>query len=297
MISNNLIFDNQADFSGGGMHLFESTLWILNNVISNNTTEKRGGAIYSYYSSVLTITNNTMVRNSAQQNGGGIFCNYFSTSTVTNTILWDNSAPKGKEITVETVSTVNIAHSDVDGGFSSVYMDSSCTLNWGPSMINFDPNFVDPHNRDFHITYLSPCRDYGDLSAPGLPETDFEGDPRNSFAGVDLGADEFNTHLYYTGDAIPGGEVEAKFIGQPSSMPVGLWFGSGVLDPPIPSTFGNWYLQYPWLGPIILDTIPYPKGILVISATIPTTPTGPYSLPMQALIGDELSNLCILQVE
>jgi hypothetical protein len=176
-------------------------------------------------------------------------------------------------------------------------MDAGSTLNWGPYIIDLDPNFVDPHNRDFHLTYYSPCRDFGDLSAPGLPETDFEGDPRNSFAGVDLGADEFNTHLYYTGDAVPGGEVEAKFIGTPHTEPVGLWLGSGVLDPPVPSMFGYWYLKYPWYGPIHLGSIPSPKGILVIPAKIPATPAGPYGLPMQALIGDALSNLCVLQVE
>jgi hypothetical protein len=183
----------------------------------------------------------------------------------------------------------------VKGGQSSVYIEQGSTLNWGPGNIHFDPLFTDPSNCDFHLTYPSPCKDTGNNNAVTEPY-DFEGDPRIAYGTVDMGADEFYTHLYVTGDITPGGNIEGKFIGLPDTAPVGLWFGSGVLDPPMPSMFGYWYLQYPWLGPIILGSIPSPEGVLILPANLPSTPPAPYDLPMQALIGDELTNLCVLEV-
>ena len=105
------------------------------------------------------------------------------------------------------------------------------------------------------------------------------------------------THLYYTGDATPGGNVEIKFVGLPGTSPVGLCIGTGVLDPPIPSIWGDWYLAFPIIGPIDLGKIPSPDGVLILPGTIPGSPPPPYSIPMQALIGGELSNLSVLVVK
>ena len=111
-----------------------------------------------------------------------------------------------------------------------------------------------------------------------------------------MGADEFYTHLYYTGDATPGGNVELKFVGLPGTAPVGLCIGSGVFDPPVKTKWGDWYLQFPIIGPVDLGNIPSPDGVLIVPGTIPGTPPAPYSIPMQALIGAELTNLCVIQV-
>jgi hypothetical protein len=46
-----------------------------------------------------------------------------------------------------------------------------------------------------------------------------------------------------------------------------------------------------------LGLITSPEGVLVIPGTIPATPPAPYSIPMQALIGAELTNLCVLEVK
>ena len=48
---------------------------------------------------------------------------------------------------------------------------------------------------------------------------------------VDMGADEFHCHLYWVGDAVPGVTVQGKLVGEPGTSQVGLWLGSGVLDP------------------------------------------------------------------
>ncbi|MHC4945068.1 MAG: hypothetical protein ACYTG7_18790, partial [Planctomycetota bacterium] len=193
-------------------------------------------------------------------------------------------------------SELTISYSDVEGGKALVYIDPDCTLNWGTGMIDADPLFVDPTGNDFHLTFSSPCKDKGDVSAVTVLH-DFEGDPRIAHEIVDMGADEFYTHLYVTGDPAPGGDVEGKLVGFPGSSPVGLFFGSGVLDPPQTTVWGSFHLQPPWL---LLPLIPIPAdGVLDLPATIPSSPPAPYDLPMQALIGlnpDSLSNLYVLEV-
>jgi hypothetical protein len=248
-------------------------------------------------SSSPTVTNCTFSGNSTSQ-GGGMYIGGSSSPMVTNTIFWNNDAPEGPEIWIgsQWPSTLTISYSDVKGGKSSIHVEQGSTLNWGPGMIDSDPLFVDEANGDLHLTYPSPCRDSGDNSA--VTELyDFEGDPRIAYGTVDMGADEFYTHLYYTGDATPGGNVEIKFVGLPGTTPVGLCIGMGVLDPPIPSLWGDWYLQFPIIGPFDMGKITSPEGVLVVPGTMPSSPPPPYSIPMQALIGDSLSNLCILEVQ
>lgn len=108
-------------------------------------------------------------------------------------------------------------------------------------------------------------------------------------------ADAFETHLFYAGSAFPGGAVDLQLIGPPGASPLGLWAGSGVLDPPLPSPWGDWYLKSPLFGPVLLPPIPV-NGVQVFPITIPLVPSGPYELALQAIIGDELTNLCILSV-
>jgi hypothetical protein len=66
--------------------------------------------------------------------------------------------------------------------------------------ISADPLFVDPVNGNYHLQPLSPAIDVGDNTAPDLPDTDIDGEPRildgddDGIAVVDMGADEFTTN-------------------------------------------------------------------------------------------------------
>ncbi|MHC4946447.1 MAG: hypothetical protein ACYTG7_25840, partial [Planctomycetota bacterium] len=162
--------------------------------------------------------------------------------------------------------------------------------------IDSDPLFVNPASSDLHLTFLSPCRGSGDNTA--VTELyDFEGDPRICQGTVDIGADECYTHLHCMGDFTPGGSIEGKLIGLPGTSPVGLFLGSGILDPPVPTAWGSFHLQALWF---LIPLVPIPgDGVLVLPAHIPATPPAPYDLPMQALIGlemDSLTNLYVLEV-
>ena len=100
---------------------------------------------------------------------------------------------------------------------------------------------------------------------------------------MDIGADEFYNHLYYTGNATPGGLIRGKLTGLPGTFPVTLWFGTGILDPPQSCIFGYWHLLPPLVGPVELGSVPQ-NGIHTIVERIPGTPPSPYDVPMQALL-------------
>jgi len=149
---------------------------------------------------------------------------------------------------------------------------------------------------DFHHTFNSPCcRDSGNnITVTEL--YDFEGDPRIAYGIVDMGADEFHTHLYYTGNATPGGNVSLKFIDTPKTSPVILWLGSGVLGTPIPTMFGDWFLESPILLTVGLGSIATPKGISILPFTFdPAFPA--MDISTQAGIGTKLTNLCVMPVK
>lgn len=309
-IRDNLIAGNKADCWGGGILCNGASPRILNNIIVENETIQKiyggGGGIYCGYYASPTITNNTLYGNSSTVGGGGL-CTYSGANPfIYNTIFWGNGAPTGKEIYIGTTtnpslipSSMVIRYSNVEGGTASVHVDLKSSYTWGPGMLKqpADPLFIDPNVDDFHIPANSPCRDSGWNTAPWLPENDFEGDPRKAYNTVDIGADEFHRHLYWTGNATPGGNVEMKLVGLPGTAPVQLWLGSGILEPPWPTTYGEWYLKFPLLASVGLGPIPSPNGVSILPFTLPNSMPTPLSLPFQAGIGMELTNLSVMEVE
>jgi len=185
------------------------------------------------------------------------------------------------------------------GGYSGVYVASNATLNWGSGNIDSDPLFVDPAGGDCHLTCGSPCKDTGDNSIV-IENNDFEGDPRINDDIVDLGADEFHTHLYHRGDVVPGGAIEVKVVGTPA-LPVTLALGSGVQDPPLSTQYGDLCLLPPYMQ-FGLGNIPS-SGVLTVPGTVPGSWQTGEQYPFQALVGplgnpsSELTNLMLLRVD
>jgi hypothetical protein len=273
-VSENVIFENTALLEGGGVYCRMSNSTYANNSIYSNQAQ-RGAGIFCYESSPI-ITNCTVYGNTASIDGGGLCGTQGYFPAVMNCIIWNNTPDPVKDIH-------QINYCDLEGGWV------------GPGNISQDPRFVDPAAGDFHLTYTSPCRDQGWNHGAALPDEDFEGDPRITDGFTDMGADEYHIHLYCTGDASPGGAIEGKFVGSPGTATVGLWFGTGVLEDPLPSAFGPWYLMAPYVGPLLLPPIPG-NGVLKIPAFLPLLPEAPYDLPMQAIVGNVLTNPCVLEV-
>jgi len=192
-IVDNVIMANRAISRGGGIYCSDSSPMISGNLFHGNTTDGRGGALYfKYCDDEPLIVSNLISWNGAAGSGGGIYCqnepslrlvgntlteNYSGTgggiycldssAILTNTIVWNNTATQDPEIYATSASALVVTYCDVRGGWT------------GTGNIDADPLFVDPAASDYHIPFDSPCRSAGDRNAQGLPEHDFEGDPRN----------------------------------------------------------------------------------------------------------------------
>jgi hypothetical protein len=75
-----------------------------------------------------------------------------------------------------------------------------------------------------------------------------------------------------------------------------VWFALGLLDPPIATRFGPWYLA----PPLVLASLPAIPvgGIDSISGNVPSNPPPPYAIHAQAAIlsGPVLTNLATVDV-
>jgi predicted outer membrane repeat protein len=276
-----IIVGNRAEFGvAGGLGIDASKLSAVNILIADNEGVNAGG-IYCAWCKP-TLTNLTVVGNKAKTYGGGIWC-VTAQPVITNVIFWGNTAPQGPEIEA-IAGNPDVSYCDVKGGYP------------GLGNIDLDPLFVNAAGGDYHLRYTSPCRDAGSNGAPGLPGKDFEGDPRSSQGQADIGADEFHPHLYYTGLAAPGGSIEVKVIGVPSTAPLLLWIGSGIRDNPLPTVHGNWFLQLPILLQVALDPVPM-DGVAILAYDFPPDFPVPWLVTMQALVGQSLSNFAEMNIK
>jgi hypothetical protein len=170
-------FTGNPAYHGGGMCNNNNSSPAVTNCTFYGNSATEGGGMYNNNNSSPAVTNCTFYGNSAAF-GGGMY-NYDSSPTVTNCILWgDDCLP---EILDEGTSAPAVTYCDVDGEYYPP----------GTGNIEADPLFVDPSTGDYHLQAGSPCIDVGDNSAPSLPSTDFEGDPRIMNGVVDMGVDEY----------------------------------------------------------------------------------------------------------
>ncbi len=161
LIVGNVIRGNRAHNGGGIYCSAQSNPTIMGNSVFGNYAELDGGGIFCNWGSNPVLINNTITDNSAGYGGGGIYC-YSSSPVVVSSILWNNSAPEGPEAYLGDwlyPSTLTIDYSDMEGGESSVFVDSQCLLDWGIGMIDSDPVFVMSEMRDYRLLWESPCID------------------------------------------------------------------------------------------------------------------------------------------
>ena len=286
LIVNNFISDNFSSDNGGGIRCETASPIIANNIVINNSSAGQiggGGFCLVGAGSYPLLVNNTICNNTTNGNGGGIYLDG-TYPTVMNNIIWDNAASSGPEIYVHS-GFPTVSFCDVKGGWPGI------------GNIDDDPLFIDPVNRDYHLSFPSPCRNH---ISPVSAITDFEGDPRESDF-IDMGADEFHPHLYHMGDVIPGSPIDIKIVGGPG-FPVMLALGDSVLDPPIPTAHGDLYLPLPLKASWNLGNAPG-TGVLNFPATVPLYWQSGEEYPFQALVGPwggpytRITNLMVLTVE
>jgi parallel beta-helix repeat protein len=221
--------NGNASDDGGG--LFAKTdngdngeVTLTNNTITGNSAHDGGGGGVYVSSSTATLTNNTITGNSADSGGGGVYVNlntYSGTAHIYNNIIYNNTAVSdGNDLFIANdvngdfiPSLVNLYNNDFDQSASGTYIQIPFSID--PSNLdNQDPLFVDATNGDYHLIESSPCIDVGDNSAPALPETDKDGQPRIMAGIVDMGAYEYSgsvTTVIISGPNEVNGGSEAQY--------------------------------------------------------------------------------------
>lgn len=158
-LTNNVIADNQAEYSGSGIEIgsmsgVPSRGRLLHNTIARN--ESQEGIRVAHGGSVVTATNTILVAHAT-----GINVSFESTATLTATLwgsgAWANAADWGDVGDIFT-GTINI---------------------WG------DPAFLNPDGGDYHIAVASDAIDAGVQAGVGV---DMDAEARDALP--DIGADE-----------------------------------------------------------------------------------------------------------
>ena len=206
-ITHNIVRNNTG-MIGGGVILYAGDSLISNNIVSDNSSYVGGGVILLGG----TLTNNTIVFNDCDKGselGGGIGGNLYvvfdpqlgrsriSGNIISNAIsgggmLWrgDMAPDLFKYNDVWNNATGNYIVMDAMTG--ALQYDGSNDRTGTMGNISADPFFVNPFNRDYHLTLESPCIDAGDPDwsfAPG--QIDIDGQRRVHGSRIDIGADEY----------------------------------------------------------------------------------------------------------
>ena len=156
-IGNNFISANSSSY-GAGIFCAHAAALIANNIIVEDTAYFSGGGI-QFWNSDAIFVNNIIYGNVAFNSGGGIYF-HISDAQVTNTICWGDYAPGSFEIYCDDQSSPAISYCDIQD-----------TVWAGVGNIDIDPLFRNPAAFDFHLMSVlcgdsadSPGIDTGDPS-------------------------------------------------------------------------------------------------------------------------------------
>lgn len=139
----NLIMNNSANGSGGGLSFYQCSGVVLNNTFLNNTSTQDGGAVGLPFTLGLRFINNIAVDNTSAQ-GGAISGWMAQAASFTYSDVWGNT-----------------------GG------DFGQGLQGGEGCISEDPLFIDMEGGNYRLHPDSPCIDAGDPDLLG----DIDGSP------------------------------------------------------------------------------------------------------------------------
>ena len=196
-------FSLNSAATGGGIYCSSRTNSLLDNLVVKNSetgVSSQAGGIWVDASATLNMINNTVFGNTAAGSGGGAAFQVDGTVellNVFNNIIWGNTASgSGGDVWLGGTGKQKLFL------FNDVELASMSGV-WDLTQSNIDlaPQFFDPVNGDYHTQSTSPCIGAGTLSAPSLPATDLDGNPRINSAGlVDMGCYEFNTIATHPAD-------------------------------------------------------------------------------------------------
>ena len=267
-----------VDGAGIGVETGSGQIHLSDNMIYGNTASGSGGGIRAATTTgQVVVLNNTITDNVAVNGGGGLAVELYgdtAAADIQNNIIRGNTLnPSGScaDVNIDSDADNNEVYSTVTVDYNDLNLaDGICTTNpeFLPGMHNVDadPLYVDPENKDYHLTLSSPLIDAGNVTHPDLSVMDIDGDNRVFNNKVDIGADEYTVTL--TSD-LPSPQVSNRTITWTATASGGAgalsykfqtWHSStGILTPQTgssntyawtPSTAGSNYVKV-----IVTDTL------------------------------------------
>lgn len=194
-IDGNYIFDNGngSEGSGGIGNCDNSCASIINNVIYDNDIvgiSVRDNANPKIVNNTITGHNRTASDSAAirvMHNEG------ISSVMIVNNIITQN------EFGLRSQGGQSCSGNNYNNVWNNSFRDYFGFAK-GANDISGDPLFVDPENRDYHLSASSPCIDKG--TSDGAPDKDIEGRKRPQGGGYDMGAYEYRQDVVTLADAI-----------------------------------------------------------------------------------------------
>jgi len=222
IIVNNTITDNSTE-RGGGIGCWESSPTIVNNTIAHNYANQGGGIFCR--NSPPTIENNIITDNRAKF-GGGIFCWNSSPTIKNNTITGNRAFEYYGGIRCFENSSPTIVNCIIWGNGDDLYHCSAtyCCIEGddpGEGNVHENPMFVTGPLGEYYLASNSPCIDAGSqsVSAAGLPNRTTQTDGTRDTGRVDIGyhypipsasASTVQGHVYKTGTSTQISSVQVS---------------------------------------------------------------------------------------
>ena len=104
------------------------------------------------------------------------------------------------------------------------------------------------------------------------------------------------THFYVRGRAALGEKLSGVIIGWPSTNPVVLITGSGILRDPMPTLYGDFWLRGPWEHRVHFNPMPL-NGVRLFERVMVPPLLASTEYPIQVVVGTELTNLWVTIIE
>jgi hypothetical protein len=168
-ITDNAIYNNKSVDVGAGIVITNSIVNLSGNLIYGDTTKfcAGNGAGVGFARCHLTMTNNVLANNYSLARGGAIWTRLGHT-VMRNNIIWGNVDQCGMQIYVEE-ETISVAeYNDIQGGRPGIGNIDSDPLFDYPDTVNFQIGWANWPTDD---STKSPCIDTGDPNSPLDPDS------------------------------------------------------------------------------------------------------------------------------
>ena len=203
IVENNVITNNSAIFSGGqggGIYLVADSsneiaenVQIIQNLIFGNASDYGGGIYVGTGNGVISFTNNTIADNNGSYGGSGVYLDIYGAAIQSyNNLIIGAPGESALYGSCQQGTAVTLFNNDLSAPGANAIQTFNCDVigNVGTNgNVSVNPLFLDGTS-NFHLQYGSPAVGAGDSSAPNLPSTDLDGNPRLVNGKIDMGAYE-----------------------------------------------------------------------------------------------------------